>query len=112
MLFTGVMITKDGPKVLEYKARFGDPETQTLLPLISEKTDFAEILMACVEGRLSDKDILTVDKSCAVVICSAEGYPGEHSVGDEVTIEDRHNTRSKRILNHANWLNELNELTF
>ena len=49
-----------------------------------------------------EENILTVDKSCVVVICSAEGYPGEYSVSNEVTIEDRHNTSSKRILNYSN----------
>jgi phosphoribosylamine--glycine ligase / phosphoribosylformylglycinamidine cyclo-ligase len=99
MLFTGIMITKEGPKVLEYNARFGDPETQALLPLISEKTDFVDILIACVQGRLSEQDILMVDKSCAVVVCSAEGYPGECLLGDEVNIKDRQSTAGKSILN-------------
>jgi len=51
-LFTGLMITKDGPKTLEYNVRFGDPETQTLLPLMSKDTDLAEIMVACTEGQL------------------------------------------------------------
>ena len=52
LLFTGFMITEDGPRVLEYNVRFGDPETQTLLPLMSMDTDLAEIMVAYTEGRL------------------------------------------------------------
>ncbi|CAJ0644560.1 6779_t:CDS:2 [Entrophospora sp. SA101] len=52
MLFTGLMVTGDGPKVLEYNVRFGDPETETVLPLLSDDTDLAEIMMACIERRL------------------------------------------------------------
>ncbi|RCH82000.1 Bifunctional purine biosynthetic protein ade1, partial [Rhizopus azygosporus] len=52
MLFTGIMLTASGPKVLEYNVRFGDPETEVVLPLLSDDTDLAEIMMSCVEGRL------------------------------------------------------------
>lgn len=51
MLFTGLMLTQSGPKVLEYNVRFGDPETQTLILLLTEDTDLAEVLMACVIGE-------------------------------------------------------------
>jgi phosphoribosylamine--glycine ligase/phosphoribosylformylglycinamidine cyclo-ligase len=57
MLFTGIMLTKSGPKALEYNARFGDPESQVLLPLISRETDLAEVMVACVEGKLNEVDI-------------------------------------------------------
>ncbi|KAI9674051.1 MAG: hypothetical protein M1829_003894 [Trizodia sp. TS-e1964] len=87
LLFTGIMLTKSGPKVLEYNARFGDPETQTLLPLISNKTDFAEVLLACVDGRLHQIDIAMDDKSCAVVVIASGGYPGSYPQGKEIKIE-------------------------
>jgi phosphoribosylamine--glycine ligase/phosphoribosylformylglycinamidine cyclo-ligase len=78
------MITKPGPKALEYNARFGDPETQTLLPLL--KSDLAGIMMACVEKRLHEVELVMDSKSCAVVIISSKGYPGEYSQGDKITI--------------------------
>jgi phosphoribosylamine-glycine ligase len=74
--------------VLEYNARFGDPETQTLLPLL--KTDLAEIMKACVEGRLQDIEVEMHNKSCAVVVIAAGGYPGKYPQGDEIKMYDRH----------------------
>ena len=86
MLFTGIVLTKFGPRTLEYNARFGDPETQTLLPLL--QSDLAEIMIACVEGRLHDVDIVMSDDSCAVVVGSSEGYPGPYRTGDLFTMQD------------------------
>ncbi|TVY16707.1 Bifunctional purine biosynthetic protein ADE1 [Lachnellula arida] len=88
MLFTGIMLTKTGPKALEYNARFGDPETQTLLPLL--ETDLATLMVACVQGHLHEVDIDMGDKSCAVVIVSAAGYPGSYPTGDRIEMENRH----------------------
>ena len=91
MLFTGIMLTKSGPKALEYNARFGDPETQTLLPLL--KSDLAEIMVACVEGHLHEVSVKMHDKFCAVVIISAKGYPGACPEGDVIEIDfSRSNT--------------------
>jgi phosphoribosylamine--glycine ligase / phosphoribosylformylglycinamidine cyclo-ligase len=89
LLFTGIMLTNSGPKALEYNARFGDPEAQTLLPLISQKTDLAEIMMACVEGRLHETEIVMDNKSCAVVVITSSGYPGSYPQGIEIKIEPR-----------------------
>jgi phosphoribosylamine--glycine ligase/phosphoribosylformylglycinamidine cyclo-ligase len=80
-LFTGLMITKSGPKVLEYNVRFGDPETQTLLPLLSEDTDLAEIMIACTEGWLKAVDVKVDAKSSATVVVAADGYPGSYAKG-------------------------------
>ncbi|CZS88655.1 related to bifunctional purine biosynthetic protein [Rhynchosporium agropyri] len=77
MLFTGIMLTKSGPKTLEYNARFGDPETQTLLPLL--ESDLATIMKACIERRLSEVEITMSDRSSAVVVVSSGGYPGKIS---------------------------------
>ncbi|TVY43581.1 Bifunctional purine biosynthetic protein [Lachnellula occidentalis] len=88
MLFTGIMLTKTGPKALEYNARFGDPETQTLLPLL--KTDLAALMVACVQGRLHEMDIEMANKFCAVVIVSAAGYPNSYPKGDGVVMANRH----------------------
>ena len=80
-LFTGLMITKNGPKVLEYNVRFGDPETQTLLPLMSQDTDLAEIMIACTEGWLKAVDVRVEPKSSATVVVAAGGYPGPYAKG-------------------------------
>jgi phosphoribosylamine--glycine ligase/phosphoribosylformylglycinamidine cyclo-ligase len=86
-LFTGLMITKNGPKVLEYNVRFGDPETQTLLPLISSDTDLAEIMLACTEGRLDFVQVKVDPKFSATVVVAAGGYPGSYAKGIPITVE-------------------------
>jgi phosphoribosylamine--glycine ligase/phosphoribosylformylglycinamidine cyclo-ligase len=78
-LFTGLMITKNGPRVLEYNVRFGDPETQSLLPLMD--SDLAEVMLACTEGRLAEVDLRVFDKSAATVVMAAPGYPDSYGKG-------------------------------
>ncbi|KAF3483731.1 phosphoribosylformylglycinamidine cyclo-ligase [Arthroderma uncinatum] len=87
ILFTGLMMTKNGPKVLEYNVRGGDPETQTLLPLLSDDTDLAEIMVACTEHWLDGVTLKVEPKSAATVIVVAEGYPGSYAKGREITLE-------------------------
>ncbi|MCJ1351163.1 MAG: hypothetical protein MMC33_001145 [Icmadophila ericetorum] len=87
LLFTGLMITKSGPKTLEYNVRFGDPETQTLLPLLSSDTDLAEIMVACTEHWLDAVQIKVDPKFSATVVASAGGYPGPYIRGGEIQIE-------------------------
>lgn len=85
-LFTGLMITKDGPKALEYNVRFGDPETQTLLPLMSKDTDLAEIMVACTDGFLDTVDVKVDEKFSATVVVAAGGYPGKYPTGTPMTL--------------------------
>ncbi|KAL3425763.1 bifunctional purine biosynthetic protein [Phlyctema vagabunda] len=85
-LFTGLMITKNGPKCLEYNVRFGDPETQTLLPLMSKDTDLAEIMIACTEGWLDAVSIKIDAKSSATVVVAAGGYPGDYAKGTPMEV--------------------------
>ncbi|MBN2352747.1 MAG: phosphoribosylamine--glycine ligase [Spirochaetales bacterium] len=73
VVYFGIMVTAEGPKMLEYNVRFGDPEAQVLLPLI--KTDFGEIAQAMSEGTLDKLDIRFHDKSALGVVVAAEGYP-------------------------------------
>lgn len=88
VLFTGLMITSAGPKVLEYNVRFGDPETQTLLPLLTDDTDFALVLLACACHCLDSVKVgVKQEYSCAVV-CAAGGYPGSYAKGHRITIHD------------------------
>ena len=84
VLFVGIMLTKSGPKVLEYNVRFGDPETQTVLGLL--KTDLAEIILATVENRLDSIDIEIEKGYGATVVMAAGGYPEAYEKGDEITV--------------------------
>lgn len=84
-LFTGLMMTKAGPKVLEYNVRFGDPETQSLLLLM--ETDLADVLVACVEGKLKDMDLRVADKAAATVVVAAGGYPESYKKGIEIKLK-------------------------
>lgn len=86
VLFTGLMITPNGPKVLEYNVRFGDPETQTVLPLLSKDTDLAEVMMACAKGYLSSVHINVLPKFSATVVVAAGGYPGSYAKGTPMTV--------------------------
>ncbi|KAL1614584.1 Bifunctional purine biosynthetic protein ADE1 [Diplodia seriata] len=84
-LFTGLMMTKNGPKVLEYNVRFGDPETQSLLPLMD--SDLAELMIACVDGRVGGFDLKVGEKSAATVVVAAGGYPGSYKKGTEMKLD-------------------------
>ena len=78
-LYFGLMLTKDGPKVIEYNCRFGDPETQVVLPLL--ETDLLDIMEAVAAGRLSELDIKWSDKSACCVILASGGYPKGYKKG-------------------------------
>lgn len=88
VLFTGIMLTPQGPKVLEYNCRFGDPETQTVLPLLSADTDLAQVMLAAAEHRLdSTKLEVQSDMYATTVVLAAGGYPEKYDKGDEITID-------------------------
>ncbi len=82
LLYAGLMITDKGPKVIEFNCRFGDPETQALLPLL--KTDLAVILQAVINGTLADEILEWEDSYAACVILASGGYPGEYENGKEI----------------------------
>lgn len=86
VLFTGLMITRDGPRVLEYNVRFGDPETQTVLPLMT--TDLAELMLACVAGCVDTIDLKVEDKYSATVVVAAGGYPNSYAKGTPMTVTE------------------------
>jgi phosphoribosylamine--glycine ligase len=96
VLFTGLMMTKQGPKVLEYNVRFGDPETQSLLALMS--SDLAEVMVACADGRLKDVDVNVSDRSAATVVVAAGGYPGSYAKGTVMRLDE---TPADVVLFHA-----------
>ena len=85
-LYFGLMITKNGPKVIEYNCRFGDPETQVVLPLL--KSDLLDIMLAVSNGTLADEKIEFSDKKCACVIMASGGYPVKYDKGFEITVPD------------------------
>lgn len=85
VLFTGLMMTKGGPKVLEYNVRFGDPETQSLLALMD--SDLAEIMVACADEKLKAVDVKVSDRSAATVVVAAGGYPGSYAKGTPMTLD-------------------------
>ncbi len=82
LLYPGLMITENGPKVLEFNARFGDPETQSYMRLLD--SDLFEIFMACVEGKLDQVDITWAKKSACCIVLASEGYPGSYKKGEEI----------------------------
>ncbi|WAQ92374.1 hypothetical protein PtA15_16A281 [Puccinia triticina] len=86
-LFTGFMITEQGPKVLEYNVRFGDPETQTVMSLLSDDTDLAEVFMACCDRRLDSVKIDFKASYSVTVVIASPGYPNSYPKGLEITID-------------------------
>jgi Phosphoribosylglycinamide synthetase, ATP-grasp (A) domain len=84
-LFSGYMITKNGPRVLEYNVRFGDPETQSLLPLL--ESDLAKIMLACTNGRLAEIELKVSKESAATVVVAAGGYPDSYKKGIPMTLD-------------------------
>ena len=85
-LYFGLMITKNGPKVIEYNCRFGDPETQVVLPLL--KTDLLTIMQAVTDERLSEIEVeFSTDSTCCVIMAS-DGYPEGYAKGYEITIPE------------------------
>jgi len=87
VLYTGLIMTDKGPMVLEFNARFGDPETQAILPRL--KTDLAEIMLAAVEGRLDQIKIEWRQDPCVGVVMASGGYPGKHKTGLPIKISDK-----------------------
>jgi len=92
VIYAGLMLTREGVRVLEFNCRLGDPETQAILPLL--ETDFAELAMACVEGRLADTRLSCSGRWALCVVAAAEGYPGTYRKGVEITgsLEDSADT--------------------
>ena len=83
IIFFGLMLTEDGPKVLEYNARFGDPETQVVLPRM--KNDIVEVFEACIDGTLDSIDLQFEDNAAVCVVLASEGYPEHYEKGYRIT---------------------------
>ncbi|MBR4955401.1 MAG: phosphoribosylamine--glycine ligase [Clostridia bacterium] len=85
-LYFGLMLTPKGPRVIEYNCRFGDPETQVVLPLL--KTDLLTVMQAVAAGKLRDIDVEFENKHACCVIVASSGYPGKYESGNEITVAD------------------------
>ena len=83
VIFFGLMLTEDGPKVLEYNARFGDPEAQVVLPRM--KNDIIDVMEACVDGRLDTIDLQFEDNAAVCVVLASDGYPVSYEKGFPIT---------------------------
>ena len=83
ILFVGLMLTEDGPKVLEYNARFGDPEAQVVLPRM--KNDILDVMNACIDGALDKIDLQFEDNAAVCVILASDGYPESYEKGKVIT---------------------------
>ena len=82
IIFFGLMLTEDGPKVLEYNARFGDPETQVVLPRM--KSDIIEVMEACIDGTLDKINLEFEDNAAVCVVLASDGYPVKYDKGFEI----------------------------
>lgn len=85
-LYFGLMLTKDGPKVIEYNCRFGDPETQVVLPLL--ESDLLTVMQACTNGTLEKTPVEFSDKSACCVVTASAGYPESYAKGYPITMTD------------------------
>ena len=85
-LYFGLMITKDGPKVIEYNCRFGDPETQVVLPLL--ESDLLTVMQAVTAGKLAECEVKFRDADACCVVLASKGYPGSYGKGFEITIPE------------------------
>ena len=83
VIFFGLMLTEDGPKVLEYNARFGDPEAQVVLPRL--QNDIIDVMEACVDGTLGDLDLQFSDEAAVCVVLASDGYPVSYEKGLPIT---------------------------
>jgi len=99
VLYAGLMITKEGPKTIEFNARFGDPETQVILPLL--ETDLVDICEAVVDGTLDQQTITWAEGAAVCVVMASGGYPGDFSKGQEITGLNEADSMSGVITFHA-----------
>ena len=88
-LYFGLMLTKNGPKVIEYNCRFGDPETQVVLPLL--ESDLLTVMQACTNGTLEDTEVKFSDRHACCVILASNGYPESYQKGFEITMTQEAN---------------------
>ena len=99
ILFCGLMLTEDGPKVLEYNARFGDPEAQVVLPRM--KNDIIDVMEACIDGKLDEVDLQFEDNAAVCVILASDGYPEHYEKGYVINGLDTFDDKDGYYVFHA-----------
>jgi phosphoribosylamine--glycine ligase len=100
VLYAGLMIPEDGPKVIEFNCRFGDPETEAILPLVD--CDWFKAFAACTSGTLSTVEWTIEKGSCVSVVLASGGYPGKYEKGKKITgIESAERNKSNVDVYHA-----------
>ncbi len=99
IIFFGLMLTEDGPKVLEYNARFGDPEAQVVLPRM--KNDMIEVMEACVNGKLDEIDLQFEENAAVCVVLASNGYPVSYEKGFEIKGLEKFNCQEGYYCFHA-----------
>lgn len=99
ILFVGLMLTSDGPKVLEYNARFGDPEAQVVLPRM--KNDIVDVMNACIDGELEEIDLQFEDNAAVCVVLASEGYPEHYEKGKVISGFENFEGREGYYVFHA-----------
>ena len=99
IIFFGLMLTADGPKVLEYNARFGDPETQVVLPRM--KNDIVDVFEACVDGTLDQIDLQFEDNAAVCVVLASDGYPEHYEKGKKITGLEKFKDKDGYYVFHA-----------
>ncbi len=97
ILYAGIMVTRHGPKVLEFNTRFGDPETQAVLPRL--RSDLVELMLASVEGRIAGLSLKWDPRACVCVVMAAGGYPGNYEAGKDIHGLDR--VSDKAVVFHS-----------
>lgn len=109
ILFPGIMLTKDGPKVIEFNARFGDPEAQSYMRLL--KSDLLEAVVACIKGRLSSIEVKWKDGYACCVVAASDGYPGKYEVAKTIYGLDKVTSREAIFFQAGTILSEEQLLT-
>lgn len=99
ILFVGLMMTEDGPKVLEYNARFGDPEAQVVLPRM--KNDIIDVINACIDGKLDTLKLEFEDNAAVCVVLASDGYPEHYEKGKKITFTENFSEKEGYYAFHA-----------
>lgn len=103
-LYFGLMLTKDGPKVIEYNCRFGDPEAEAVLPLM--KSDLLDVMTAVSDERLADVDVSFTDGASCCVVCASSGYPGHVLTGYEIDLGESENLEGVEVFHSGTKLED------
>ncbi len=108
VIFFGLMLTEDGPKVLEYNARFGDPEAQVVLPRL--ENDIIDVFNACIDGTLDKVDLQFSDEACVCVVLASDGYPVSYQKGFPITGFEKFNNKDYYCFHAGTAKNDKGEI--